>query len=375
MATAELLSNIYNNNIHKAISEQSYTENIEALYKALDGVDINTKFDPEKHIIFKKEDVEKTKRFTMKEFGLENEKQISAIGASAPFPLFSKEAVDIMRAEILRKDVFLQFARISPTSSSGLDGSVRGFARESCPFTYEAWKHPKSIEAVSSMAGVPLKIVMDYEVAHTNVAMKNPDDAEQETIAHNRELINKGEFFGKEQMIPSIVGWHYDSYPFVAVLMLSDTKKMIGGETIIKLGNGKVVSVEGPQLGYCTVLQGRLVEHIAPKPLGYTERLTAVSSYVAADPLKHEESVLHTVKPEVLFGSRYTDFYTEWIDYRMKLIEERAKYLREKVLNDQQNGKLFEKEKIMKFVEDLENYVGRTWKEMVVSDEEYAKAK
>ena len=52
-------------------------------------------------------------------------------------------------------------------------------------------------------------------------------------------------------------------------------------------------------------------------------------------------------------ASRYTDFYTEWIDYRMKLVEDRAKYLRNLVREDQKDGKLFEKEKVMKSLKCL----------------------
>jgi hypothetical protein len=35
----------------------------------------------------------------------------------------------------------------------------------------------------------------------------------------------------------------YDSYPYVAVVMLSDTTHMIGGETYIKKGDGSAAKV------------------------------------------------------------------------------------------------------------------------------------
>ncbi|KAN0069822.1 hypothetical protein V8E54_012128 [Elaphomyces granulatus] len=43
--------------------------------------------------------------------------------------------------------------------------------------------------------------------------------------------------------VDSVVLWHYDSYPYVCVLMLSDTASMIGGETYIKRGDGTPVKV------------------------------------------------------------------------------------------------------------------------------------
>ena len=39
----------------------------------------------------------------------------------------------------------------------------------------------------------------------------------------------------------------YDSYPYVAVLMLSDTTHMTGGETYIKKGDGSAAKVYGHQ--------------------------------------------------------------------------------------------------------------------------------
>jgi hypothetical protein len=41
--------------------------------------------------------------------------------------------------------------------------------------------------------------------------------------------------------------WHYDSYPFVCVVMLSDTTNMVGGETAIRKPSGEVIRVRGPQ--------------------------------------------------------------------------------------------------------------------------------
>lgn len=44
----------------------------------------------------------------------------------------------------------------------------------------------------------------------------------------------------------AIVGWHRDSYPFVCVLMMSDTAGMIGGETALRTGTGEIRKVRGP---------------------------------------------------------------------------------------------------------------------------------
>jgi hypothetical protein len=45
----------------------------------------------------------------------------------------------------------------------------------------------------------------------------------------------------------AIVGWHRDSYPFVCVLMMSDTTGMVGGETALRTGTDEIKKVRGPQ--------------------------------------------------------------------------------------------------------------------------------
>ena len=99
-----------------------------------------------------------------------------------------------MRQEVLQRDTFMKYARYSYNSTSGMDCVVRGFVKDgdeiNCPFTYQAWTHCKTMELVSKMAGVELEIVMDYEIAHTNISMKLNDMVEEERIKHQRQLID-----------------------------------------------------------------------------------------------------------------------------------------------------------------------------------------
>ncbi|GMF08772.1 unnamed protein product [Ambrosiozyma monospora] len=160
------------------------------------------------------------------------------------------------------------------------------------------------------MAGVELVPIMDYEIAHVNIAMKSEDAAANELVSSKR----RSSMSKKSDDVPAVVNWHNDSYPFVCVLMLSDTSKMIGGETLIKTPSGDIIAAEGPAKGKATVLQGRILTHLASIPIGYTERITSVTSYRAKDPLVTEGSVLKTVKPEVNYGSNFNVFYPEWVE-------------------------------------------------------------
>lgn len=374
MAT-DLLTQIHDGNTHKTIPEDTYTralsETYEKLYAKYGDVS-GIKFDPKKHLSYHMDDplhkhlYNNTRRLTMEELGLTNKNQISPIGVSDPFPLFTEEATDIMRLELLKKEIFLKYSRVSFNSTSGLDCQIRGFSNdEAAQFTTEAWTHPKTLELVLTMAGTELEVVMDYEIASTNVGLTPPEVAEQQRQESMRESALSGMDSGEN--IPAIVGWHYDSYPFVCVLMLSDTSTMVGGETYLRMGDGKIAYVSGPRKGNACVLQGRLIQHLAPKPIGASERITMVTSYRPKDPLTHEGSVLSTVKPEINFGSRYNDFYPQWIDYRLKILQARL----ENVSKMCKDSKTFNKKATTDALKEIEKYLVHTYKEMEILPEEW----
>lgn len=96
-------------------------------------------------------------------------------------------------------------------------------------FIAEAWKHPETLKLISKIAGINLVPVMDYELGHINISVEQSGA----TTVHEEDQ-------------PPVVGWHRDSYPFVCVLMMSDTKGMRGGETALKQHNGEIIRVRGP---------------------------------------------------------------------------------------------------------------------------------
>jgi hypothetical protein len=102
-------------------------------------------------------------------------------------------------------------------------------------FIFEAWKHPETLSIVSKIAGVDLVPVMDYEIGHVNLSVPG-----KKKKYDNKMMIS-------EEDDEPIVGWHRDSYPFVCVLMMSDTTGMVGGETALRTGNGEIKKVRGPQ--------------------------------------------------------------------------------------------------------------------------------
>ena len=338
----------------------------------------SVKFDPMVHLKFYSEDpihkfnFNNTRRLTMEELGLKRKKQISHIGVLDPFPLFTTEAIEIMKQELLQKDLFLKYARLSYNSTSGTDCVVRGYAVDNgivnTPFIHAAWTHPKTMELVSLMAGVELEIVFDYEIAHTNIAM-----TDEETALKEKESALARSVPQDVENIPAVVGWHRDSYPFVCVLMMSDTTNMVGGETALRMGDvtgNKFAVVPSPQSGHACVLQGGLIEHIAQKPAGMTERITMVTSYRPKDPLKYDSSNLKTVRPEINFGSIYNTFYPQWVKYRCQVAIKRLENVVENMTDEAGN---FDKDSVTDLLSNVEEYVKDSYEEMKVSPLEWEK--
>ncbi|KAG5422200.1 hypothetical protein I9W82_001295 [Candida metapsilosis] len=401
-ATDSNYQDILNGNIHKKVPLATYTSQLEPIYNSIPTpaaaspcaiTPVNPKFDPLVHLQYYadattgRDKFNSTRRLTMEQLGLSKPQlQISPIGVSDPFPLFTTEAIDIMRSELLAKENFMKYARYCHSSTSGMDCVVRGYVKENngtinCEFIHDAWTHPATMELVSRMAGVDLEIVIDFEIAHANISMKTSEEADAEVAKHEE---TRKEELPADANIPSpsssgddiraVVGWHHDSYPFVCVLMLSDTTNMIGGETSLRMGkkgssssSQEIAVVAGPKQGSACVLQGRLIEHIAPAPQGLSERITMVTSYRAKDPRLPDTSILATVKPEVNFGSRYHEFYQQWVNYRCTLVKQRLDLIMSGAMVEEgRDGKVvFDKERTVEKLKQLEEYIRVTYEEMI----------
>lgn len=77
-------------------------------------------FEPEKHLI--QEPPEKC--YTMEELGYRNDNGVSPIAVSSPFRLFTEEAVQLMREEVLSKEVQDRFSYTSDIAPK----QIRGYA-------------------------------------------------------------------------------------------------------------------------------------------------------------------------------------------------------------------------------------------------------
>ena len=85
---------------------------------------------------------------------------------------------------------------------------------------------------------------MDYEIAQINISVNDERTPAPDMVKKEDDPLADG----------SSVAWHYDSVPFVCVMMLSDCTDMVGGETALRMPSGVTMKVRGPStvsaLGY-----------------------------------------------------------------------------------------------------------------------------
>jgi hypothetical protein len=125
------------------------------------------------------------------------------------------------------------------------------------PFIHQFWTSPEVLGIVSSIAGIDLVPVVDYEICHTNVQLGDggldgvwdtpavPPEPTEEERRGFEERKGVGE---NEEVEKAIVPWHRDSHPFVCVVMLSNAEFMTDGETELQKGDGTTMKVRSPQM-------------------------------------------------------------------------------------------------------------------------------
>jgi hypothetical protein len=244
---------------------------------ALPKKDSTPIFDPEMHLTLE----EPSAVLSMTDLGYEDA-GVSAVALVHPFPLFSFEAIKIMRAEIAKPEVRADHLYASSIASAQL----RGYARKHAPFTFAAWNHPKTVAIISKKARIELVPWSDYEIAHINLSI----ETELASVQSRRTVLhmNEDDSLSSPTDQRPIVGWHRDAYPFVCILMLSNCTDMVGGETALRTSCGNVISVRAPTEGCAMILQGRYIEHQA---------LPAVTSFRPQSPFVRDDSMLRTVRP------------------------------------------------------------------------------
>lgn len=276
------------------------------------------KFDPVKHLVLRKPDAV----YTWTSLGFSKDYGVSSFCAAEPFQLFSSEAIEEMRKEVLDPETLEKFCYSDDNTAM----SMRGFAAERAPFTFDAWKHPRTMEILSEVAGIDLTVHIDYELGHVNFGIKSgkPLTAVQAP----------GESIEKSLTIESneVIGWHKDSYPFSATLMLSDSTDMAGGELVVQLESGKLHKLQPAQTGCVVLIQGRHLLHTGLRAHGPHVRMTMVTPLWPSSSFVRDDSFLTYVRAI----SDTSRLYSQYAEYRLKMLADRLQEQRRAIREQQQ---------------------------------------
>ncbi|KAL4878516.1 hypothetical protein BJY04DRAFT_221020 [Aspergillus karnatakaensis] len=320
------------------------------------GITDKVSFEPIKHLNF----APPSKVYSMEDLGYPENRGISPIGVSEPFPLFSAEAIQQMRKEVLSDEVFAKWKYSSELAQCQL----RGYAAECAPFTYDAWKNPETLAIISKIAGVDLIPAIDFEIGHVNLAVYSEEE-KNKALNAMIEKVNRAADEGVSGCAweddDPIVDWHTDSYPFVCVTMLSDCTGMIGGETALRRGDGEVFKVRGPQMGYAVILQGRYIEHQALRALGGTERISMVTSFRPRSSLIKDDTVLTTVRPISDLG----ELYLQFSEYRFEMLQDRFRHANKLVRDQQRARRPFDTLRLKEFIREQIEFLEHMDKEII----------
>ncbi|EJT96879.1 hypothetical protein DACRYDRAFT_25344 [Dacryopinax primogenitus] len=272
-------------------------------------------FDPAVHLAYEAP----KHHLSMADIGLGHLKTLSSVACTDPFPLMSLEGVKALREEIFAKPIVENFHMKHALAKCQL----RGYAPDFAPFTAALWTHPDTIKACSEAAGMDLVPIMPYELGHINVQAKEGlESLGRDPLPPLPALVRSESDDSSDDDTPEaeeVVHWHIDSYPWVCVVMLSDASTMMGGDTALEGGDGKIYRVRGPQIGWAVMMQGKYINHMACGAWNARERVTMVTSFRAKDSSLLDDSTLRTIR----ICSDVNDIYYQWASYRLKLLSER----------------------------------------------------
>lgn len=337
------------------------------------GFDPELKFDPTKHIIFNEESFKSTKQFSLTDLNIDKThiKPINNFGAAFPFELLSKEAVNMLLWEAFQPDVIEKHARLPnlATSATRLDFHIGGHFKKA-PFTEALAKSNELAQIVSEFVGHEMKPVWEMDLVHINVSLATNNLEEQLTkFPQTQEAIDyelARQDAGDGQDIPSTLGVHYDSISVPLVIMLDLPKEAQGGQTTIITGDNTATRVPEPPTGSGTLIQGRVLRHLASKPVTNHNRISFVISYATGVEGELDNCVTTSLKPSVLPKNEFNKFYRDWVEYKFNKLEQHLKKIREDVVESYEKGESFDQESFVEKCLNIEKYFNGVYNEMEV---------
>lgn len=339
--------------------------------------DSTIKFDPKKHIIFEEKSYKETKTFSLKDLNIHKTHvpRINDFGAAFPFKLLSPEAVNMLLWEALQLKVIEKYARLpNPSLSKNttrLDFHVGGYL-DLAPFTKSVCYSKELAEICSTFVGYKLSPIWESDVVQVNVSLASLDPTEiinnypQSQQEIDRQLAIQDA--GDGQDIPTNVSVHYDSITVPLVVMLELPEEAQGGQTTIITGDETATRVPEPPVGSGTLIQGRVLRHLASKPVTNHNRVSFVLSYSTGVEGELDNCVITSIRPSVLPKNEFNCFYKNWAEYKFTKLENHLKLIKTEVVDQYEKTGVFDQPAFVEKCMKIEEYVRGIYDEMECVD-------
>jgi hypothetical protein len=222
------------------------------------------------------------------------------------------------------------------------------------------WKHPATVECISKAFGLPLKILgRRGEVGYVNIQLgpEGVDGVYKLKETPSKPLSESTAVISEFDKVLTD-SWHRDSTQIVCVVMLSDTSSMVGGETAIRTGDGRVLKARGAKMGGAVVMQGCHTPHAALRATNAAERISMVTSYSFVDPdLDDSGTSLRSIDTKHHDLALIQDHF---LLHKLSKLRERIDAAMDKVKERQSTGELAKREEVEPWVEDQITFLKHT---------------
>lgn len=306
-------------------------------------------FDPTIHLNYQPP----PSRHSFSELGLPIPKGCPNICYTEPFQLFSEEGVRMIRREVFRREFLDKYMRSWDRAPCLISGHYP--VKKDGTFLKQAMMNPVTQAAINSAFGCALTLQLDENaMGYINVQL-GADGLEG--VYRLNENPTKPLPEAEASGLPSsaydggmIDSWHKDTTPVVLVLMLSDTSTMVGGETAIRTGDGRIIKARGASIGGAVMMAGAYLEHAALRASNCAERLSLVNSYGYANPDSDDSGT--TLRSVNLGFDNMSRVKNSFMELKLQRLRDRCDVAIERVRESRANGDVPSREECEEWVRD-----------------------
>jgi hypothetical protein len=281
----------------------------------------------------------------------------SDFATTEPFQLATDAAIIELRRELLQPNTLKRRIHWWPRSPACL----RGFTKGEAPFTHAFWTSPEVMKILSDAASIEMEPALPYEIGHTNVQLGPGGREALKDLPLYPVPVPPGweEEKSEYDNIP-VDNWHKDSFAYSCVMMLSNTEKMVGGETALQMPDGTSKKIRGTSMGSCIFIQGRHMTHAALRAWNTGERITMVCPYRPAHPAIRDDTEI----TNSLHISYLNELFGQFSLERFRVIRKKADYMIEKLEEAKKDALVREPDNYNAVIMDKKE-VGDMMKEMM----------